>query len=319
MINVTSIPIKLPIKATNTVVIFDEPLTIFDPGAKGENSLAIIEKILKAKDKTLKDIKRIFLTHGHIDHFGCVEDLRKISNPEVFLHEHDFDKAFRDQTGSNLYNRAYKDLLKKHGSPEIGIKGIDDFLKYIEIFYTPLSSATPIPKKITFESTELEVIETPGHTHGSVVFYNKDDGILISGDTVIKEISPNPVIEITKEGEVFSSVSSFRDSICLLDNYTYKRIIPGHGEEITNFKEVFNFYQKSWNNREEKIKEGFRLYGELSAYDMMKYVFGELGGFEIFLGMSEIIGYFYYLKSIGLIDFNENDALIKACPTDLFS
>lgn len=313
MIKVLQIPIKLPVVATNSTIILDDPLTIVDPGNKHENTVKMFEEELSIHGKSVKDVKRILLTHGHIDHFGCAEWIKRISGAEIFIHENDYQKASRTHREDDIYTEFYKNTLLEHGSPEKGLRGVDNFMKYIETMYEPLKDVTFTGANVEFDNSNWEVIETPGHTSGCVVYYNEENEILISGDTLIKEISPNPVIEFNSEGKRFNSQAIFRETIDKLKTYKFKRIIPGHGEEIFNFDLLFSKYQKGWELRENKLTEIFKETPCLTAYEMMEKVFGELEEFQIFLGMSEMIGMFDLLESRNIIEYHNENGIVKAC------
>ena len=79
---------------------------------------------------------------------------------------------------------------------------------------------------------DLRTIYTPGHTQGSVCFYNEKEKVLFSGDTLLVDGSRNAVfanksisydLELTKK----SVESRIKD----LD---YEILLPGHGPPITS-------------------------------------------------------------------------------------
>ena len=303
-------PVELPIESTNCIIIFNDPLTIIDPGVKSASTIDNIDKALKMRGKSLGDIKRILLTHGHIDHFGGVNILRDFADFDVYIHKNDVEKASYKAEGEKL--GIFKEVLVNFGCPDIGIEGLYYFFKHISSFYDPISSVINYSNTIDFDGASLEVIETPGHTSGSVVFYSPADRLIFGGDTILKNISPNPVLEFEIDGNRFASVSSYRKSIEKVLSLDAKEVIAGHGENVTDIKRLVNTYKKSWKELETTILETVCELGTADAYKVALSVFGELRGFEIFLGMSEIIGYFDYLKSLGKIELATEDNILKA-------
>jgi len=313
MFETISVPIKLPIKKTNSTVIFNNPLTIIDPGVKSPDTLKMIDETLQKKGKSLKDIQRILLTHGHIDHFGAAMDIQKISGAEILIHRHDFDKIQRKNRNDDEFTLKYKDILTRHGCPEKGLLGIDRFWDYIKDMYDPILEVSFYQDSfINFAATRLEIIETPGHTRGSVVFFHPETGLLISGDTIIDGITPNPVIEFLENGNRFASQSCFRESINRLSKYPIKKIIGGHGKENNNPQALFQSYRDEWSKNEAKLLSLFEKHASLSAYEALVHIFGELEDFNIFLGMSEMIGSFDYLESKGKILYFEEIEKVRA-------
>lgn len=304
------IPINLPIKKTNCIIIFDEPLTIIDPGCQSEKTLNMIQNSLESHNKDLKDIKRIIVTHGHIDHFGVAETLRQISGAKVYIHEKDMFKAQRPHSNNDRYINDYKKTLQAHGSPQKGLSGIDNFFDFIKDMYQPLKKAQHIPSMLYFDNTRLEVIESPGHTSGSVVLYNPEEQLMFSGDTLIDGISPNPIIEYQNDGQRFASRKHYKETLKKLEKYSVEKIIGGHFNDIYDLKKLVKNYRIEWDAKKTKTMNYIQYQGSLNAYELMQLSYGELQEFQIFLGMSEVIGLLDYLEDQGKITATEKNGII---------
>lgn len=73
----------------------------------------------------------------------------------------------------------------------------------------------------------LSCIATPGHTHGSMCFYHKEEGVLFSGDTIFKNYIGLP----KEEGITLDQVQqTIQDKILTLPQGTL--VLPGHGPEF---------------------------------------------------------------------------------------
>ncbi len=306
MIHSFPVPFSKPLQSVNTTVIFDDPLTIIDPGPRGQKNSEIIASELQKHGKSIKDLKRILLTHGHVDHFGIAEDLRQQSGALIYLHPFDVEKTTRIDERMT----AYKALLAKHGCESSMLHVIDDFNNAIKNLLTPLVNPQSLPDRIAFEHCELEAIETPGHTWGSVVFYERQSQVLISGDTVIKKITPNPIVEFVENGQVFHSLVEFKKSIEKLKPLPYSKIIPGHGEAFADFLPVYDFYQKNWETRENEITTALQRLRRATAVDVARSIFKELNDFNLFLAVSEVIGYFDLLKCKDIIEIEEAGGIL---------
>ena len=79
--------------------------------------------------------------------------------------------------------------------------------------------------KVSVGSFCFEVIEIPGHTNGSIAFFDKEKGLLISGDTVQRN---GVVFMFGKERDPEKYLSSLKK----LSGYTkdINIILPSHGE-----------------------------------------------------------------------------------------
>ena len=136
----------------NCYILWDENKigAVIDPGSDFEK----IEKVI-AENNII--IKEILLTHSHFDHITSAKKLADKYNLPVKM----------------SYNE--KDVFENpENSMDVNIEVPDRF----EYFYDG--------DIINAGDIELKVIETPGHTRGSVCFLWEKEKILFSGDTLFK-------------------------------------------------------------------------------------------------------------------------------------
>jgi glyoxylase-like metal-dependent hydrolase (beta-lactamase superfamily II) len=309
---VVPIPVNLPIRYTNALIIFDTPLTLIDPGPITPESLNSLQAALQQRGLALKDIKRILLTHGHLDHFGLVSALVDESGAEVLIHQKDADKI----TSINRFHSRseYYETLVQNGMPPAMSVHIQDFMDMTKGFFKPVACCSYLGNRVAFQDYYLEVIHTPGHTMGSVCFYEEKSGILISGDCLLKEITPNPVLEFDPMGNRYHSLQELRASLEVLGKLRTQVIIPGHGELIHDFVMVYEYYLRSWKRREEQITAVLKTNPLINAYTIAQILFGDkMKGLNVFLGMSEIMGYLDYFEDRGKLIFikDKNEVYAK--------
>lgn len=104
-------------------------------------------------------LKKIFLTHGHFDHIGAVADLVEKTGCEVYICAFDKNKIYDED--SMLVNHFMVRGYKKYAGEVITFTENDI---------------------LTLDELEFDVVETPGHTSGSVCFICGD--VMFSGDTL---------------------------------------------------------------------------------------------------------------------------------------
>ena len=109
-------------------------------------------------------------THGHGDHVGGDKQFSK-----VYLHPDDFymvaPRYDREKQKEYLTNMAKNDKSYTQ-------KRIDSLINL------PAPTFIPVKEGHVFDlgGRKLEVIEVPGHTHGSIVLLDKENKILFAGD-----------------------------------------------------------------------------------------------------------------------------------------
>jgi glyoxylase-like metal-dependent hydrolase (beta-lactamase superfamily II) len=133
---------------------------------------------LDGRGVKLQDIKLILLTHGHLDHIGCLAYLKNVTGAGVVCHQ-----SIADDLSNGSYEKAVprKGLWKILNDPISQI--LSRGLKPIEPDYT---------FENTFDLSELgfqgKMIHTPGHSPGSASVI-LDGGICLIGD-LLRETKP---------------------------------------------------------------------------------------------------------------------------------
>ncbi|PKL11657.1 MAG: hypothetical protein CVV50_05400, partial [Spirochaetae bacterium HGW-Spirochaetae-6] len=266
--DVIPIPVDFAVPPVNAVIIFDEPLTVLDPGPRQEKTFALLDEALKSRGKNLKNVKRILLTHTHVDHFGGAAEIVRLSGAEVFVHPDDAAKA---RLGRNeKSSRVMKKFLLSHGVPGSYTRYIDLFFEKSARYQEPLEKISFYPAEIPFSNGTLRVHHTPGHTPGGVVFYEEASKTLFSGDTLLEHITPNPVFEENEAGERFPALMRFRETLGKLSAFDFKLIVPGHGGCFSDFAGLKARYLSGWVKRAQKILCLISEQKEITAYELAR-------------------------------------------------
>lgn len=142
--------------AENSIVFWHsqtKEAAIVDPGGESEKILDFIA------EKNL-NLKQIWLTHGHIDHVGAVIELKKATGAFVYGPSKE-DQFWLD----NLPNQA--DFF--------GFRSVKEF--------TPDKYAKD-GDIVELSGVKFQVLHTPGHTPGHIVFYQQEMNLACVGDLI---------------------------------------------------------------------------------------------------------------------------------------
>jgi glyoxylase-like metal-dependent hydrolase (beta-lactamase superfamily II) len=202
---------------TNCYLVFDDEskaAIIIDPGDDGDY---IIRKI---SDLGLIP-QKIIATHGHFDHILAATELQLAYGIPFLLHKKD------EFLLSRMGNSAKHFLGVKTDPAPV----VDHYLtegEKVKIRNFQPKAGHPLDEK-------LEIIETPGHTPGSISLYDKLSKFAFVGDLFFADGS------LGRSDFKYSDKDALSKSIkkvLKLDDNTI--IYPGHGEEmkVKNLKEA---------------------------------------------------------------------------------
>ena len=168
---------------------------IVDPGAEGEQMIRYL------RDHSLTP-RMILLTHGHFDHVGAVKELKAaFAGLPVYLSQRDEELLEADDKTGALARRFIRDLTPY-------VFPADGYLREGE--------------DLTMDELTVRVVETPGHTRGSVCLIC--GSTIFTGDTLFRHDCGRTDLYGGSFPEICDSLKKLRE---LEGDYTIR---PGHGE-----------------------------------------------------------------------------------------
>lgn len=166
---------------------------IIDPGAEAK-------QILKMVEDAAVTVKYIVNTHGHVDHVGANEEVRRVTGAPILIHEADGEMCKKPHASLSVF------------VGKLQLAEPDRFIKEGD--------------KLTVGNLTVDVIETPGHTKGSVTLLA--DGKLFTGDTLFSGSVGRTDLPGGSHGEIIYSI---KEKLLIFPDRT--TVYPGHGPETT--------------------------------------------------------------------------------------
>jgi len=176
---------------------------VVDPGAEGE-------KIYNYIQENNLELEFIINTHGHFDHIGANEFLKDKTGAKILAHR----QAASKLTSADE-NLSHSFLRKNISSPQA-----DRLLEDGDAVY--------------FDSLELKIIYTPGHSKGGISIFIESENILFSGDAIFANGVGRTDLSDSNTEELKESIEN---KLLTLDGEI--DVFPGHGPrfKLKNFKE----------------------------------------------------------------------------------
>ena len=194
----------------NTFLLYDETgeAVIIDCGCCRKEEEDELSSFINENKLT---VKHLLCTHLHLDHIfgnGFVHRTYGL-NPEAH-------QADEEQIPSP------NEQGKRFGLP-------------FQVEEVPIKKHLTNNEVIRFGNNELKVITVPGHSPGSVVFYNEKEGFLIAGDAIFAGSIGRTDLW---GGNMEVLIAALKNKILTLPDDTI--IYPGHGPSTTVIDEKLN-------------------------------------------------------------------------------
>jgi len=286
------VPTPFYVGPVNVYLIEEDPITLIDAGPRDDNSLEALRSGLARLGYNLSDIKRIIVSHAHADHYGLAQLIVEESGAAVYIHEWDAPAV-----SAEMDYRAYRALLTSAGVPVETIDQMEVGYEKFRGFAYPLAHVEKLKDEdeILFEHESLTVVHTPGHTPGSICLVRTSNRLVFASDTVLKTITPNPVlspdpIDSTRR---FQSLGEYLVSLARIRSLAPTMLKGGHGEDVTDYDEHFHRLFRFTKERQAKLLSLLPKNGA-SAWEASMLLFPNAHGYHRFLALSETIAHLDY-------------------------
>jgi hydroxyacylglutathione hydrolase len=173
---------------------------VIDPG----DEIARITAIL---DKHRLRVKAIIVTHAHIDHIGGAQKLKALTGAPVYMNFNDRELYDHIDVQAQWLGVAIP------GKTDIDVNARE---------------GESVKLGLAERQRDFHVIETPGHTQGSISVWVPAENKLVAGDTLFRDSIGRTDLP---GGDPRKILQSIHDKLLPLDDAVV--VIPGHGPSTT--------------------------------------------------------------------------------------
>jgi glyoxylase-like metal-dependent hydrolase (beta-lactamase superfamily II) len=325
-----AIPTPFAVGRVNCYLIEDDPLTLLDAGPNSATSLTTMEAMLDAHGYRIEDLKRIVVTHQHIDHIGLVQILATRSGAEVCALDSlapwlsDYKRQMEDNDSFSA------SIMLRNGIPQDVVYA----LRAVSASFRAWGAAAQVTRPLhdgetlDFASRGWRVLHRPGHSPSDTVFWDEASGELFGGDHLIKHISSNPLLskplarlpggggedgtQQRPDGEDDQrprALMTYLDSLRKTREMDLAVVYPGHGEPVEGHRELIDERFRMHERRADKL---CRLIEERprNAYELAQEMWGNVAVTQAFLTLSEVLGHVDLLIEAGRVVEREEGGVV---------
>jgi glyoxylase-like metal-dependent hydrolase (beta-lactamase superfamily II) len=225
-----TLPLSTSYLRTVNAYLFEEEdgATLIDCGLGTDETWDLFEAYLQTAGLPVQRVRRVLLTHAHHDHSGLAARIAATTGATIWVHQNDvvfFERRYVDLA---RYRAELYAWLCAHGTPADdaeGLAGNAESMAWDAHRLPPAERYRP-DDRFPVGQYDLHVEWTPGHTPGHVCFTDVARGLVVCGDHILPNISPNvglhPDSQMNPLGGYLASLESFERS-------DYRVALPGHG------------------------------------------------------------------------------------------
>ena len=189
---------EISLRGVNAFLVADGSggLVLFDAGFP--TSEEAIQKAVEGLGHELTDVRHILVSHSHGDHTGALASLKARTGAMIYMHRMEANLVAKGRAathltaGPGIISRRMHRQLMNIVPPTVAAVETDVLVNDGDIL--PIAGG-------------IEVIHTPGHTPGHLVFLAKESGAVFLGDAAANVFGLRPM---SSHGEHWQADQSIR-------------------------------------------------------------------------------------------------------------
>ncbi len=302
-----------PLKSVNCYVIKDERRDlVIDTGMNRSECRSAMESGLKELNVDLNRCD-FFITHLHSDHMGLVSHLATEGSTVYFNRiESNMIQTAKEQGG---FGSRMMDFARLAGFSDAEVE--DSLASHPGLkFQAPHSTEFKIMDEgdtLEIGGYHFECIHTPGHSPGHLCLYDADTKLMVAGDHVLGDITPN-ISAMTRDE---NPLDEFLKSLDKVYEYDVDLALPGHRSLIQDFRGRVEELKEHHHHRLDEVMSV--LDGKaLPGYDVasrMKWklkadTWEDAAIMQKWFATGEAIAHLQYLEEKGTVATEDRDGVV---------
>ncbi|MGA1793375.1 MAG: MBL fold metallo-hydrolase [Thermoplasmatota archaeon] len=289
-----------PLRSINSYVIAGEDRNlIVDTGMNRPECREVMDRELSSLDLDLSGTD-VFVTHLHADHLGLAPHISQ-GKTRVYMGGPDIADINETEYWSRMLSFALM-----NGFPAVDPQ--EAIRKHPGFKYGPLGSMKLVPARngdtIEVGKRKFRIVHTPGHTHGHNCLFEEREKLLLSGDHILGDITPNISHWVEEEDPLSDYIASL-DATKQLD---IDLVLPGHRSMIMDPKKRMD---ELIDHHLERAREVVEILGSGTmdafsiasgmTWDMSYENFDDFPIMQKWFALGEAIAHIRFLETRGMV------------------
>lgn len=307
---------QIPIEAfpdlwTYAYLVLDKNYTVLIDTGSGVGAAAeqLVEGIHQAGklgrgDKfSIEDLTHVLITHGHIDHFGGLKEIKRRTGALIGVHELDRRNIINYMERRTVQLYLLTDYLIQAGVNGEKRESLIDFYRLTMRLFDSADVDFGF-EKIKMQLGPFQFLHVPGHSGGHVVI--RFDDVLFCGDHILSDITPHQTPE---QLSPWSGLNHYLGSLDLLDQWAgeVQYALCGHNDVIYDMHARISEIKQMHHQRLELVLSFLHSANTINA--LSDYLFGNMFGLDGLLAIEEAGAHVEYLYQRGLLTIKNYDRL----------
>ena len=277
---------------------------LIDTGMNREECRRVMFSSLKKLGVDLAKTS-FFITHLHSDHLGLLESFDTngatvyfsqkealIKNAEIFERERTWSERDVVYLANGFPEGELQESVDSHPGRHWGLRR--------QINYSIVKDGDTIE----MGDYSFRCVETPGHSPGHMCLYEADKKILVSGDHILFDITPNIAFWVEMENSLKLYLANLEKVYPLDVNI----VLPGHRRLINDHRKRIRELQEHHKDRVNEILSALEE-GEKNTFQLVPYItwdiacstWDEFPPQQKWFAFGETLAHLKYLEGEGLV------------------